>query len=89
MDSAAGNDSNNGTSTSTPWQTLTKVNATTFAPGDSILFKAGASWTGSLNPKGSGNSGNPIVINSYGAGAKPVIDGNGVNGTGTTGGGAV
>ena len=89
VDSAGGIDSNNGTSTSTPWQTLTKVNATTFAPGDSILFKAGGSWTGSLNPKGSGNAANPIVIDMYNTGAKPIINGNGVNGTGTTGGGAV
>jgi hypothetical protein len=84
VDSVSGNDANNGTSTSTPWKTLTKVNATTFAAGDYLLFKAGGSWTGQLNPKGSGASGNPIIIDLYddpNAG-KPIIDGNGVIGNG-------
>ena len=34
--SPAGNDNNDGTSTATPWQTLTKVNAQIFAPGDQV-----------------------------------------------------
>ena len=89
VDSAFGNDSNSGTVTNAAWQSVAKVNATTFAPGDFIRFKAGQSWNGPLNPKGSGTAGNPIVIDRYGAGGKPLINGNGVNGTGTTGGGAV
>ena len=89
LDSVSGNDSNSGTSTNAAWQSVAKVNATTFVPGDFILFKAGGSWIGPLNPKGSGAAGSPIVIDQYGAGNKPFIDGNGVNGTGTTGGGAV
>ena len=79
VDSVAGDDSNNGTSTSTPWKTLTKVNATTFSSGDKILFKAGGVWNGQLWPKGSGTSGSPIVIDMYGAGNKPIINGNGTN----------
>jgi hypothetical protein len=78
VDAAGGNDVNGGTSSNAAWQSLAKVNATTFSPGDAILFKSGGSWTGQLNPKGSGATNNPIVINSYGAGAKPKIDGNGV-----------
>src|SRR5262249_27433673 len=31
-----GSDTNNGTSSSTPWQTITKVNGATFQPGDGI-----------------------------------------------------
>ncbi len=89
VDSAAGNDDNSGTSTGSAWRALGKVNGTVFAPGDQILFKAGESWVGSLHPKGSGSPGNPIVIDQYGAGSKPLIDGNGVSGSGTTGGGAV
>ncbi|OCT15346.1 hypothetical protein A8709_14750 [Paenibacillus pectinilyticus] len=77
----AGADTNNGTSTSTPWKTLTKVNATTFTSGDKILFKAGNSWTGQLSPKGSGVSGSPIVIDQYGTGSKPLINGNGAGAT--------
>ena len=86
VDSATGNDTNNGTSPGSPWKTLAKVNGTTFQPGETILFKAGGIWTGGtqLYPKGSGVTNRPIVIDKYGTGALPVID------AGTaTGGGAV
>ena len=75
----AGNDDNDGKSTAKPWRSLNKVNSTTFAPGDKIVFKAGGIWTGQLHPLGSGASGNPIVINRYGTGAKPIINGPGTN----------
>ncbi|NQX68717.1 hypothetical protein HQN90_21565 [Paenibacillus alba] len=78
IDSANGNDSNSGTSTSSPWQSLAKVNATTFQPGDQILFKAGGIWNGQLWPKGSGSAGLPIVIDQYGTGSKPIINGGGL-----------
>ncbi|OJU16764.1 MAG: hypothetical protein BGN88_02070 [Clostridiales bacterium 43-6] len=77
VDSISGNDSNNGTSVETPWKTLTKVNATTFVAGDSILFKRGCSWTGTLYPKGSGNSTARITLDAYGTGNLPIINGNG------------
>lgn len=76
--SATGNDSNNGTSTTTPWKSLTKVNGTTFAAGDVIRFKSGGVWNGQLWPKGSGSSGSPITINAYNTGAAPIINGGGV-----------
>lgn len=79
VDSAGGNDTNPGTSASAPWATLAKVNGTTFQPGDKILFKSGGVWTGQLWPKGSGTNGNPIVIDSYGSGAKPIINGAGTS----------
>ena len=75
IDSVNGSDSAAGTSTTTAWQTLAKVNATTFNPGDSILFHTGQSWAGQLHPLGSGTSTSPIVISNYGGGAKPIIDG--------------
>ena len=81
VDSNAGNDSNNGTSQSTPWQSVTKVNSVTFQPGDQILFLSGDVWTGALSPKGSGSAGNPITIGNYGSGALPLIQGNGVSAT--------
>ena len=43
---AAGSDSNSGTSSGTPWQTVAKVNGATFSPGDSILFNRGDVWYG-------------------------------------------
>lgn len=75
-----GNDAASGTSAATPWQSIGKVNATTFQPGDQVLFKAGGSWTGQLWPKGSGTSGSPILLGSYGSGSKPLIDAQGVSG---------
>ncbi len=79
--SPSGNDSNSGTSPSEPWQTIIKVNSTTFSPGDRILFQAGGTWSGQLWPQGSGADGKPIVINKYGKGAKPIINGPGTNGS--------
>jgi hypothetical protein len=60
----------------TPWNNLDTINAQTFLAGNQILFKRGATCTGQLWPKGSGVSGNPIIISAYGAGARPIIDGN-------------
>lgn len=77
LDSNSGDDNNSGTSQSTPWKSLDKVNSTIFQPGDTILFKAGNLWVGTLYPKGSGASGNPITIDMYGTGNKPIINGNG------------
>lgn len=76
VDSAGGNDSNNGTSSGAAWQSLSKVNSVTaFNPGDKILLKAGSVWNSqSLSPKGSGTSGSPIVIDMYGTGSKPIIN---------------
>lgn len=65
----------NGTQAS-PWNNLSTVNRTTFAAGDQIFFKRGATCVGQLWPKGSGVSGNPITVSAYGTGARPVIDGN-------------
>jgi hypothetical protein len=77
VDSVGGSDGASGLTPGTAWRTLAKVNATTFAPGDSILFKAGYAWSGQLWPKGSGAEGAPITVASYGVGAKPLINGNG------------
>ena len=77
IDSIAGNDANTGKSPTAAWQTLTKVNATTFKPGDSVLFKCGCSWSGvTLHPLGSGSAGSPIVISKYGTGNLPLLKGN-------------
>jgi autotransporter-associated beta strand protein len=73
----AGNDSNAGTSMAAPWQSLGKVNATVFQPGDNVLFKRGGTWFGTLSPQGSGNSTSQITLGAYGTGAKPLINGNG------------
>jgi len=80
VDAVAGSDTAAGTSTATAWKSLTKVSATTFAAGDSILFKRGQSWAGQLHPLGSGTSGNPITIGAFGSGNRPKIDGGALTG---------
>ena len=79
VDATNGSDSNNGTSESTPWKTLSKINnmASNFAPGDEIKLKCGETWKGerirSTN-HASGTAAAPITYTSYGSGAKPIID---------------
>lgn len=75
VDSANGNDSNNGTSESAAWKTIAKVNASSFAPGDHILFNRGDTWRDLLAISSSGTAEDPIVIDAYGSGAAPVISG--------------
>ena len=77
VDATSGDDTKAGTSQSTAWQTMGKVNGETFGPGDYILFKRGETWTGTTLTVGwSGTSGNPITFGAYGVGAAPLIDGN-------------
>ncbi|MES2225585.1 MAG: Ig-like domain-containing protein [Patescibacteria group bacterium] len=75
VDSVSGSDSNAGTSTGTPWQTVAKVNSSTFSPGDSVLFMAGDLWRERLSFPSSGTSGNPITIGKYGTGTNPIFSG--------------
>jgi len=75
VDSAGGNDSNNGQSIQTPWKTVAKVNASTFVAGDSVLFKRGGVWNESLAPTSSGAAGNPIAFDAYGQGPAPLLTG--------------
>ena len=81
VDDTGGSDANVGTSAGAAWQTLTKVNAHTFAAGDALYFKAGGHWTNQLVLKGSGTTNNPIVLDQYGTGSKPFINGNGYTST--------
>jgi len=73
---AAGSDTNNGTSSGTPWQTIAKVNASTFSPGDSILFNRGDAWYGTaLTVPSAGSPSSPITFGAYGTGANPILKG--------------
>ncbi|QJB38489.1 right-handed parallel beta-helix repeat-containing protein [Chitinophaga oryzae] len=71
-----GSDTSNGLSPATAWKTLSKVNSVTFKPGDSILFKRGGAWTGTLVIKSSGTADAKITFSAYGSGDKPRITGN-------------
>ncbi|KHF29273.1 hypothetical protein VQ056_12095 [Paenibacillus sp. JTLBN-2024] len=57
VDSLGGDDGNSGTSENSAWKSLDKVNATTFAPGDKILFKAGEAGMEDYGLKAPGNMG--------------------------------
>ena len=75
--STSGNDLNSGTSLTSPWKTLAKVQAESskFAAGDVIAFKGGERFFGSLTLTGlSGTATNPITITSYDTG-KAVLTG--------------
>ncbi|HEY1657991.1 MAG TPA: hypothetical protein VGG14_06575 [Candidatus Sulfotelmatobacter sp.] len=75
VSSSTGNDLNSGTSTATAWQTIGQVNAQTFQPGDSVLFKRGDVWNESLVVPSSGAAGNPIAFDAYGTGPAPNLTG--------------
>ena len=76
--SATGNDNNNGTSTSTPWKTITKANALNVNAGDTVRFFGGQTFSGTLsfNAEDSGTAASPVVIGSYGTGRATLNAGN-------------
>lgn len=73
VDATNGQDINNGISQATAWQTIAKVNASRFIPGDQILFKRGEVWRETLIVASSGTAGSPITFGAYGSGGKPKI----------------
>lgn len=74
VNATGGDNGKDGLSEANAWQTLAKVNASSFLAGDSILLKRGETWNESLVPPSSGTDGNPITFGAYGVGAKPIID---------------
>ena len=68
--SAEGNDTNNGLSQSSAWQSFLNINNIDLNPGDSILLKGGDTITGNLNLTGNdlGTKEKPLVISSFGGG---------------------
>jgi len=70
--SAAGSDSSNGTSTSTPWQTVSKV-FSNLGANKRFLFKRGETFSTS-GPKYINTAG-PGIFGANGSGNKPVIMG--------------
>ena len=71
--SPTGSDSNNGTSTSTPWMTIGQVNRFVFSPGDHVYFQGGQSFTGCVIFSNATNvpassASTPFVVGSYGTG---------------------
>ena len=72
VDATGGSDASSGLSPSAAWKSIDKVNVSTFAAGDSILFKRGEVFRGSLVPA-SGSPSGYVTYSAYGAGNKPKL----------------
>lgn len=78
--SPSGSDTNSGTSISTPWKTVSKVNGKSLSAGDTVCFEGGATFSGTtLTTKGTGTATSRITYTSYGTG-KAIIQTLGLNG---------
>ena len=77
MDSENGDDENDGRTERSAWKTLDNVNSRTFEPGTKIMLKCGSVFDQMLVPRSSGTEGKYFIIDSYGKGAKPIINGDG------------
>ena len=77
IDVTNGSDNNNGLSPVNAWNSINKVNISTFYPGDSILFKRGLVWAERLVVTTSGNVNSSIYYGAYGDGKLPIISGSG------------
>ncbi len=75
--SPSGSDSNSGTSQTSPWQSIAKVNSATLAAGDTVLFQGGQTFSGSLQFRSGdgGSSTTPVTISSYGSGRATINSG--------------
>jgi parallel beta-helix repeat protein len=72
--SNTGDDHAAGTTADAAWKTVAHVNAQTFMPGDSILFKRGDIWREVLRAPSSGSPEAAIKFGAYGTGEIPVFD---------------
>jgi parallel beta-helix repeat protein len=61
----------------TPWRSLAKLDQifARLGPGDSVLFKRGEAFYGSIVASQSGTAGSPIVFAAFGQGSDPIISG--------------
>ena len=68
--STSGLDTNDGTSPSTPWLSISKINSMTIAPGDKIYFKGGDIFEGNItiDQNDANDPSNPVLFTSYGTG---------------------
>jgi len=86
IDSASGNDNDDGLSTNSAWKTLAPLyyREHLFQPGDTIALKRGSYWWEDGDPNtnwpagvymgASGTADAPITITTYGSGARPIIE---------------
>ncbi|GAB3724252.1 hypothetical protein GCM10028816_14680 [Spirosoma lituiforme] len=70
-----GNDTNSGRSNAAPLRSLARVSQLTLQAGDSVLFRRGDTFSGTLSIRQSGTAAKPIFIGAYGYGTKPTLTG--------------
>jgi hypothetical protein len=65
--SADGNDNNSGLSADQAWASINRVNEHSFSPGDTLFFRTGDEFTGTLNLNSgdAGTSEQRLVVTSY------------------------
>ncbi len=66
IDSANGQDTNNGKSENKPWRSLSMLQQTKLCPGDTVKFKRGSTFNTLLSISHSGNVSNYITLTDYG-----------------------
>lgn len=71
--SSEGDDNYDGLTPESAWRSLKKVNDATLGFADTVMFRCGDVFRGSLIPQ-SGRAEQPIVYMSYGEGPKPVLE---------------
>lgn len=80
--SESGNDAASGTSPSTAWRTLSRVDTAAMPPGATILLHGGERFAGKLRlgSQDAGSASSPVTIESYGTGAAMINtrDGSGI-----------
>lgn len=75
FDAAEGSDSNDGRTPQTAFRTFAPLDSLTINPGDSILLKAGTTFTEPLYFSASGSKEHPVVIGRYGGDGFPHLKG--------------
>jgi hypothetical protein len=59
---------------SAPFKSIAQVNSTLLLAGDTVFFKSGKVFSGTLNIRHSGTASDPIVFTNYGSGYIPVFN---------------
>lgn len=80
VSSVNGDDANPGTSQDEPFQSLSKINEITLGPGDQVLLEKGSVFDSQylhIKEGSKGSEAAPIIISTYGDGARPQINANG------------
>jgi len=56
-----------------------QASSRTYGPGDRVLLERGKRFTGQLLIRGGGEPGRPVIVDAFGEGALPILDGNGLS----------